>query len=115
NSCFAIPVTVIHVRNMRYEFGDSSERFVREIEFRRSHQRYSQRIFSAGFFSATHEHCRQVLRHDFIGFPFEMDSAMLHPDRAVRETSNALEVVRNEENRDALMLELLDASDTSLL
>src|SRR5205085_9247615 len=40
---------------------------------------------------------------------------MLHPDRVVREAADQAEIVRNENDRDPLLLELLNPANTPLL
>ena len=39
---------------------------------------------------------------------------MIHPDRSIRQAAHRLKIMRNENNGDALMLELLNAPDAAL-
>src|SRR5687767_1148053 len=44
-----------------------------------------------------------------------MNSAVIHPDDPVGEAPDGIEIMRDEQDRHALMLELLDTTDAALL
>src|SRR5262249_55449785 len=90
-------------------------RLLGKPEFRWGGDRFPDRLVSHEFFFPAGYHRGEIFRNDLVRFSFEVYLTVLHPNRAIRETAHRPKIVRYEQDRHAILLELLDAPDASLL
>src|SRR6266478_4372778 len=114
-SCFTVSKTVIDVGHVCHELRYSCGCLFGDIEVGRGQDRFSDRFFLHDLFSSAGHHGGEVLRYDLVRLSLQMDLPMIHPDRPVGQASDRFHVVRDENDRHTLPLELLNPPDATLL
>lgn len=112
---FAVSISMIDIRHVGQEFRHSGKRLFGHVEFVGNNKRLSDRLLFHDLFAATRDHCRQIFRNHFVRPALHVHTPVVHPDRVVGKAAHGIEIVGYKENRDSLMLELLNTPDASLL
>src|SRR5262245_44395942 len=112
---FAVAISVIDIRNMLDKFWNSLQRLLAQFQVRRGKQRFSERLLFHDFLSTARNHGGEVFGHDLIGFTFQMYFAVFHPDGSIRQAPHRFQIMRNEQDRNTLLFEMLNSAYTPLL